>query len=250
MIGITPTFGQIIMPITEADWGRLYAYNGGGDPGLVMPYRSYYFRDFIPGHWTDLRIGFIHRARGGASDTANVTDERPPEYTVSNLFHFGLSKSINGIIDVGNNPYFLGIRGILDGVTRITASPLKLSDTKLTLVNNAPDTIASPTFELPLSHGVSANPFSFVGIRFVYNVANHRIYIKVATETNIAMTVEQEANFVALTTRLNAITMTSFVDADASFPIGSLSNFSTFYIYWPFILNRLCLHCLGAIKSA
>lgn len=256
MIGILPTIGQTDI-MTEADWGRFYSYNSVGDFGLVMPYRSYYFRNFIPGHWTDLKIGFIHRARGAASDTANVTEERPPEYTISNLFHFGLSNSDYDITP-GNNPYFMGLRGVVDGITRITEFPLQLADTKLTLVNNAPEVVASPIFEIPLSHGVSANPFSFVGIRFVFNSSNNRIYLKVRTETNISSaslpggnnTTAIQLNFEALKTRLNAIEMTSFADADASFAIGSLANFRTFYIYWPFVLNRLCLHCVGVIKNA
>lgn len=231
---------------TDADWGRLYLYNGAGDAGLVMPYRSYYFRDFFPGAWTDLAIGMIYRARGAADDNANLAAERQSETQVANLFHFGLSKSTGGTIPVANNPYFMGVRGVMGGVTQVMTSPLQIAQLLQTLVNGGSTSTAGAAIQMPLSQGVSATPFSMFGIRFTINTLTSRVYLKHHKIASLALA-NDAANTTTLTAFLNGISNDPNV-ADASFPIGSTVNFNTFYIYWPYLTNRIQLHAVGALK--
>ena len=248
MIYEVPTIG-LAMP-TDADWGRLYKYNTTGDSGLIMPYRSYYARNFNPGTWNDISLGFIHCTMGnGGGDTANVVAERLEENAPVNLFHFGLSKTINGIVPVAVNPWFVGLRGIIGGVTQIMTSPLQLAQLYPTAVYNLGTAqLSGGAVQMPLSQGISATPFSMIGIRLIYNPTTGVLYMNYDTDTGVALASES-ANVSTLTTFLNGIS-SSTGSAFASFNIPNLANYKTFYIFWPYLTNRLKLHCVGLIKNA
>lgn len=246
MITVLPTIG-LAMP-TDADWGRLYQYDTTGDAGIVMPLRSYYFRDFFAGAWQNIAIGLIYRNSGVANDTSDVVNERQAEIIPANLFHFGLSKSDGSTIPVAANPYFLGIRGILNGVTEITASPLQLADLLPTLVDaNALSTMGS-TIQLVLQNGTSATPFAMIGLRFVLDPLTNTVYIMIGSNPALALA-DEDANVTTLTTFLEGIS-SDITTAIASFPLFNTLNFGSYYVYWPYLENKLMLHCVGAIKSA
>lgn len=246
MISVLPTIG-LAMP-TDADWGRLYKYNTTGDAGIVMPLRSYYFRDFFAGEWQNIAIGLIYRNSGIANDTSDVVNERQVEIIVANLFHFGLSKSTGNTIPVADNPFFLGLRGILNGVTEITASPLQLADLLPTLVDaNFLQTAGSP-IQFVLQKGTSGTPFAMIGLRFVFDPLSSKVYVMKDTNPALALA-DEDANVTTLTTFLAGISSNP-TDAIASFPLSTTINLSSYYVYWPYLENKLMLHCVGAIKSA
>jgi len=248
MIYESPTIG-IAMP-TDADWGRLYKFNTTGDSGLIMPYRSYYARDFNPGVWNDISLGFIHCTMGNSGgDTANIVAERLLENAPVNLFHFGLSKTVSGSVPVADNPWFVGLRGIIGGVTQIMTSPVQLAYLYPTAVYNSQAAqLSGGIVAMPLSQGVSGTPFSMIGIRLIYNPTTKYLYLNYATQTGIALASEA-ANVSTLTTFLNGISG-SIGGAFASFYIPNLANYKSFYIFWPYLTNRLKLHCVGLIKNA
>lgn len=248
MIETLPTIG-IAMP-TAADWGQLYQFNGTGDAGLIMPPRSYYFRDFFTGGWTDMAIGMIHceTGIGAGQPLANLTTERQTETNVANLFHFGLSKSGgSATINVASNPTFVGARSILGGVTQINTSPLNLSQLQMALVNGAsPGSTNGSPFSMDLSQGVSGSPFSMVGLRFTFNPATGILAVNYASQTGVALA-DEPSNTTTLTTFLEGLSNT-VAGSKAQFNLPSVADFSTYYIYWPFLNNQLKLHCVGAIK--
>jgi hypothetical protein len=244
MISVLPTIG-LAMP-TDADWGRLYNYNTSGDAGLVMPLRSYYFRDFFPGAWQNLAVGLIYRNSGIANDTANLTHERQAEISPANLFHFGISKSNGFTIPVATNSYFLGLRGILSGVTEINTSPLQLADTKLTLVNGGANSVNGSAIQVPLKQGTSSTPFAMIGIKFVFDQLSNQVFLFFDSNDSVALA-DEDANVTTLTSFLEAISSDPTL-ANASFSLNSTTNFTSYYIYWPYLLNKLMLQCVGAIK--
>lgn len=272
MIQIITTIG--ISMATAADWGQLYSLSG--DAGLVMPFRSYYIRDFFAGDWNDFAIGLIYIAHG-ATIPSDLVDERQSETDPSNLFHFGLTtdNGKNQIDSVSENPYFIGLRGILSGVTQITTSPLQLAQLYMTLVNQSQLLVQATPLQLPLNNHGDSNPFSMVGLRFTRDQTNGVVYINWNTQANLNLTADSD-DVPALSAFLAAIPKT-FSTAVAQFPFGAsikapspvdppttpppisipyslqpptgpASNFSTYYIYWPYQLNHLALHCVGAIK--
>lgn len=231
---------------TDADWGKLYSFSS--DAGLLMPFRSYYIRDFVAGDWNDFAIGLILLAHGTTTPPSDLVNERQSETDPSNLFHFGLTtdNGTNQIQSVGNNPFFIGLRGIIGGVTQISTSPTQLAQLYLTLVNHSvTQTVATP-LQLPLNNHGTSNPFSMVGLRFTRDKANQQIYINFSTQANLGLTADSD-DVPALTTFIEAIPNT-FSTATAQFTLNSVANFSTYYIYWPYQLNRLALHCVGAIQ--
>lgn len=246
MIYTLPTIG--VADVTDNEWGRLYKFNTTGDSGLICPYRSYYFRDFIAGNWQDISIGMIHCEMGnGGGDTANLVAERLNEITPANLFHFGLSKSSNGTIPVTVNPWFVGMRGIIAGVSQIMTSPLQLAQLTMIATQNGATVIDTNLIQLPLSQGVSGTPFSRVGIRFIYDEINSRLHLNYAVDTGIALA-SDAANVTSLTNFLQGIS-SSTSGSFTSFPCTSITNFSSFYMFWPYLFNRIKLQCVGMIKN-
>lgn len=244
MIYIDPTIG--VAMATDADWGRLYKYNTVSDSGLIMPPRSYYLRDFLSGSWTDLAIGMIYCGCGLASDTANMVAERMDETAIANLFHFGLTRSVNSDIDVAGNPNFLGLRGIYNSVTQITTSPLQLASLANTLVKDDNTLTNGSGFTMPFTQGVSGAPFNALGLRFTFDNVNHRIYINVNTLLGFDLANDAE-NISVMTNFLSAMSNLPGT-ASANFALNNIVNFKTFYIFWPYILNRLKLQCIGVRK--
>lgn len=244
MINIIPTIG--IAMATFADWGELYTLNS--DTGLVMPLRSYYIRDFAAGDWTDLAIGLIYVAHGDPTIPSDFVDERQSETDPSNLFHFGLTtdNGTNQITSVSDNPYFLGLRGIIGGVTQITTSPSQLAQLYPTLVNNGAAQTIPNTVQLPLNAYTVSNPFSMVGLRFTRNKLTGQIWVNCQTQNNVTLTSDAD-DITAITTFLKAMSNTQATSI-AQFPLNSVVNFSTFYIYWPYLLNHFALHALGVIQ--
>lgn len=243
MIQTVTTIG--IDMATAADWGQLYSLSG--DAGLVMPFRSYYIRDFIAGDWNDFAIGLIYIAHG-ATIPSNLVAERQSETDPSNLFHFGLTTDggKNQINSVSDNPFFLGLRGIIGGVTQITTSPTQLAQLYMTLVNNGQTQTIPTPLQLPLNDYGASNPFSIVGLRFTRDKTNNLVYINWNTQANLNLT-EDSDDVPALSAFIAAIPNT-FSTALGSFSLSSVNNFSTYYIYWPYQLNHLALHCVGAIQ--
>lgn len=247
MIFSNPTT-WIAMP-TDADWGRFYKFNSTGDAGIIMPYRSYYFRDFFAGQWNDISLGFIHCTMGnGGGDTANVVAERLLEDAPVNLFHFGLTVSSNGVVPAVTIPQFVGIRGIIGGVTQIMTSPLQLAQLLPVARVNGIDYESGTNLQMPLSQGVTGTPFSIFGIRLIKNSQNNVVYLNYDADTNIALP-DEESNITTMVDFLNGISgdiNTPF----ASFNFPNLTNLKTFYIYWPYLMNRLKLQCVGVIKNS
>lgn len=232
--------------MTDQDWGRLYYYQGTGDPGLIMPPRSIYLRDFITNAWTDIAIGMAYCGCGLDDPVAPLVYERMDEALITNLFHFGLTNGVNNNIDVGNNPYFLGIRGIQDSVAQLTTSPKRIFALANTLVNDETTTINGDALELPLSDGVSDLPFNMIGLRFNYNPVNHTVRINISTQLNINLPTFNEN--ISIMKEFLAGIPTGLGTASAVFTINNVAKYKTFYIYWPYVFNRLKLHCLGVRK--
>lgn len=241
MISIISTIGNLMTP--EQSWGHIYSL--GSDAGLVMPFRSFYFRDFFPTAWTDLAIGMIYSNCGAGGDTSSVVDERLVEDKISNLFHFGMSQSVGISVPVADNPLFIGLRGILDGVTQIMTSPLQLAQLSMTLVKDGSTSTDGDLIQLPLAQGAGGTPFNMVGIRFTFDRVNGLVYVNYATDTAFAIPADTDPtileDFLGGMSNLQA-------DAIATFGISNVTNFKTFYIYWPYLTNKLKLHCLGAVK--
>lgn len=234
---------------TDEDWGRLYQFDTTGDAGLVMPPRSYYFRDFHAGSWVELAVGIFYCARGSTGDDESpIVDERLPETNRGNLFHFGISQSQGSSIDVVNNPYFVGIQSILGGLTEIDAGGSAIDSLTMCLKNGTDVQVEGSPIVLPLSHGISGTPFSFVGLKFIYDSVAGILYVNYETDATLSLA-DEEANITEMTSRLLAIS-NSTVGSHAQFNITSLLNFKTFYLYWPFLDNRLKLHTVGAVKYA
>lgn len=244
MIVENPTTG-IAMP-TDADWGRLYKFNTIGDSGLVMPPRSYYFRDFIPGAWTDMAIGFIFATCGNTGDLSTLNDERLASSTPANLFHFGLSKSSGSTINVGTNPNFLGLRGQIGSTPQILSASKLLTRNILTCVNYGGTQLGSSAYDFNLTEGVTATPFNMIGLRCIYDPTTNLVCVNRAVSNGITLA-DDAANITTLTTFLEGIS-NDVTFPNARFSIYNITNFTTFYIFWPYLLNRLKLHCVGAIK--
>ncbi len=233
---------------TEADWGRLYKFNTSGDTGLIMPFRSYYFRDFLNSAWQDISLGFIHCEMGnGGGDQATLIDERLAEIAATNLFHFGLSQSIAGNINVAANPYFMGVRGILGGITEIITATSELANLAPTFVNGAATSVTPVAITMDLAQGISGTPFAMFGVRFVLNQSNNMVYMNYANETGVALA-DDAANQTTLETFLTGISGNTS-GATASFPLANPQDFRTWFLYWPYEVNRIKLQCVGAIKN-
>lgn len=249
MLYSVPTIG-LAMP-TDQEWGRLYKFNGTGDAGLIMPPRSYYFRDFVAGGWSNVAMGLIFCNNNGTSggDTSNVVNERLSEDAVVNLPHFGLSKSVGGVIDPSSNANFIGLRGALGGVCQLIASSSTLGAMLMTLVHGGADNTNGVPIQLKINYGVSSTPFAIMGIRFIYDAATHKVYMFYDSDNGIALA-DDAANQTTLNAYLDAIP-SDITTATASFslPEGT-ADFSSYYIFWPYLVNRLKLHCVGMKKYA
>lgn len=246
MIFNIPTIG-VAVP-TDADWGRLYLFDDTEDAGLIMPPRSYYFRDFFSGGWTQLAMGLIHCATEDGGETDPVVNETKASNLVANLFHFGLTESGGGTVPVAANPEFLGIRGRLNGSPSLLLSGPKLTDNEYVCIRSGGAQRSGSGIEIPLSDGISASPFTMMGLKFIFDVENDRLHLHFATEEGVSLADEDE-NVEKLTTFLNDMPETTS-GSDADFYITNLSSYKSYYIYWPYMLNRLKLHCVGAIKYA
>lgn len=232
---------------TDAEWGRLYKFNTTGDSGLVMPPRAYYFRNFFAGNWTDLTLGMIFATCGNTGDTSNLNDERLASTTPANLFHFGVSQSLKtNTINVGVNPVFAGMRGRLSSTTQLLASPKVITNLIGTLVNNGVTQISGGTHDLDLTEGVTATPFNMMGIRLIHDPITGILRMNRAISNGIALA-DDAANVTTLETFLLGISGDT-VAPYATFNCPSTANFKTFYTFWPYLTNRLKLHCVGAIK--
>lgn len=232
---------------TDAEWGRLYKFNTTGDSGIVMPPRSYYFREFIPGQYVDLAIGMIFATCGNTGDTSTLNDERLNSTSPANLFHFGLSNALStNTINVGANPYFAGIRAILSSNTQLLESSKTVTQTKGTLVNGGALQTSGSIHDFNLTEGITATPFNMIGLRFIHDPVAGVLYMNRAVSNGIALA-DDAANVSTLETFLLGIS-NDIVAPYASFNLPTIANFKTFYVYWPYLLNRLKLHCVGALK--
>lgn len=248
MIFNIPTIG-VALP-DDSVWGRLYKFDATGDAGLIMPPRSYYFRDFFPLGWSELAIGLIYATTGSdaPAETEPLVDEIKSSHQISNLFHFGMSKSAGGTIDVANNENFIGYRGRFNGSPQIVASVPELTDNEFACIHNGSSQVSGSSNDLPLTEGITSEPFAMIGLKFVYDNVTNRIHIHLALDSSVALA-NEDANISTLTTFLNGIS-NSTITSNANFTIVDLSDYKSYYIYWPYVLNRLKLHCVGAIKFA
>lgn len=245
MIFINPTIG-LAMP-TDQDWGRLYNFNTSGDSGLIMPPRSYYFRNFIAGGWTDISIGFIFATKGATgSDQSVLVNEFLAATNPTNLFHFGLTQTTNNAIDVGSNPTFVGLRASEGSNSQILAASKLLTLLIPTRILNGVPSTSGSTVSLNLTEGVSGTPFNMVGLRFIHNPLNGQLYMNRAVSNGIALA-NEAANITTLQAFLNGIS-NSTTSPTAQFSVSNTAAFNSFYIFWPFLANQLKLHCVGAIK--
>lgn len=245
MITTQPTIG--IAMASDADWGRLYNFNTTGDAGLVMPFRSYYFRNFFSGGWTDLSMGLIYCACGNTGDTSALINERLPETTPANLPHFGLTSAPNNVIDVANNPNFVGLRGMLNGITQVMTATSNLGNLQLTMVSGGNTNTGGSAVLLPLNQGVTGTPFSALGIRFIHNPSIGRLYVNYTLTPTLALANDAD-NTTQMLALLNGISP-NVGDAKASFALANTSLFSSYYLFWPYLTNKLKLQCVGAIKN-
>lgn len=242
----TVTSTSIFMA-TAADWGQFYQFDdSNSNSGLVMPFRSYYLRDFFSGGWNDLAVGVLHCSCGNTGNFSALVDERQLEDDIDNLPHFGISQSNQSSIDVLNNPYFVGVRGIKSGLTQLVSDLNQIMYVQPTFVNNGVDQSAGAGIILPLSSTITSTPFSMWGVRVTFDPVQQQIYINFASQTGIA-TQADSADQALLNTFLSGISNVQS-DALASFPCNNVNNFSTFYLYWPYISNKLKLHCVGLLK--
>ncbi len=232
---------------TDQEWGRLYKFNTTGDSGLIMPPRSYYFRPFVPGQWTDLAIGMIFATCGNSGDTSNLNDERLASSTPANLFHFGLSSALpTNKINVATNPFFAGLRGIIGSTHQLLATTKLLTFNSATLVNGGGTAMNGGAHSITLTQGVTATPFNMIGLRFIHDPVAGVLYMNRGASNGIALA-DDDANITTLEAFLLALS-NNIVTPDATFALSTTANFKTFYTYWPYLLNRLKLHCVGAIK--
>lgn len=232
---------------TDADWGRLYKFNTTGDAGLVMPFRSYYKRDFFAGSWVDMAIGMIYAVCGSGGDLSAPEDERQAENAVVNLPHFGLTKANLTIDEVSANPRFLGLRGIMSGVTQITLSPLQLAQLYLTYVRDGTTQVQATPQILPLTNGTGTGPFAMVGLRFIHNPVTGILSINMDTDSSVTLA-DDAANTTTLSAFLQGLSSDT-VTPDAQFSITSVADFSSYYLYWPYLHNKMKLHTVGALKN-
>lgn len=240
-----PTIG-IAMP-TAADWGQFYAFGGSGDAGLIMPPRSYYFRDFLNGSWQNIVIGFLYSCTATTGTYDDVVAERQAESTFANLFQFGISQDSGGSMNIPSQ-YFMGLAGIIGGVTQIVpdASAPYLAQLQMTLVNNNATSANGSLISLGLNQGSGGTPFAMIGIRFIFNPINQTLSINFAQQTNIALA-DDTADVPTLQPFLQAISSDE-VSPSAQFLLNNNSQFKNFFIYWPYILNQLKVHCVAAIQ--
>lgn len=230
---------------TDADWGRLYNFNTTGDAGLIMPPRSYYSRDFFAGDWTDMAWGLIYAVNGDANDLAIPTDERLSETSIVNLPHFGLVRTGMTIDNVSNPDTFVGLRGVLNGTTQLTASPLQLSQLEFTCVRLGVTKIDNTNRPIPLTNGTTSGPFAMLCMRFGFNPTAQTMTIKYSVNSTVTLASDAE-NVSKLQTAMNALASASPSVTFAG--ITSVKEFSTYYLYWPYFNNRLKLHCVGTMK--
>jgi hypothetical protein len=233
---------------TDADWGRLYKFNTSGDSGMIMPFRSYYLRNFFAGEWTDMAVGIIFATCGNTGDMSAPIAERQSETAVANLFHFGLTKPGLTIGEVSANPRFMGLRGIIGGVTQITFTPLQLAQLYLTRVYDATTTTQATGIAMPITSGTGNGPFAFVGLRFMFNRIAQTVSINYAVEDEVTLANDAE-NTTKMTTMLQALSNNQVTPHAKFTGVLSVTDFSSYYIYWPYLKNRLKLHCVGAIKN-
>lgn len=244
MINIVTTVGPILMD--DSSWGRLYKFNTSGNTGLVLPPRAYYFRPFFSGGWTDLAIGLIYGSCGNDGDLSDINDERIEGTSPTNLFHFGLTKTEGSPFDVNANPNFLGIRGILNGNTQINSSPLQLGVMQLTRIYNEQVGQSGQPVIMPLTQGVSDTPFAMIGLRFTFEPTTNLVYANFDSNPSVAL-VDDTADVSTLKTFMDAIPNTQ-ATAISSFFIEDTANLSSYYLYWPYMTNRLTLYTVGAEK--
>ncbi len=231
---------------TDQDWGRLYQYDTTGDAGLVMPPRSYYVRQF-QSTWQNLSIAMLYRNCGLGGDYSDVPNERISEIQVPNLPHFGLTQATGGTLDMTNIQYFLGLRGVMGGVTQIeNPGELRLADLKHTVVNAGSTSVAGiAAAALPLAEGMSDAPFNLAGMRFVKNDLDGKIYMKYAYETDIEL-IDDGDDVVSLQNFMEGISG-NLEDMDTSFQVD-YSKLNSFFLFWPYYNSRLILQAVGAIK--
>lgn len=247
MIFIDPTIG-IAVP-TDETWGRLYKFGGTGDAGLIMPPRSYYFRSFNAGNWTNLVIGMIYTGTANASENTAVVNETLSSLNFGNLFHFGLSKAnSDGTIDVEDNQNFLGMRGLHNSAHQIfnSPSPAVITQVALTSVKNSAVDEDGSAFSVPLTRHATNPLFSMIGMRFMRNTTTNRVKIFYEIDESVELDGTPPDSEI-LQTFLEQLSNDPN-DAQGDFAIPSVSNLTTFYIFWPWLLNRMKLQAIGAIK--
>lgn len=233
-------------------WGRSYSFNGSGDQGIVMPPRAYYFRDFNFGSWTDVSIGFAYCACETPTEEmdsfqADTVNEVENPISVSNLFHFGLIKKGLQEVDMNNLTQFVGMRSLMGGNSQLFGPPTKqLVGLQATLVQQSHEQLQGSTISIPLPCGVSFTPFALFGIRLSLNKSSGQLVMNFNTQTAVEDTVNDMRT--VLKDFLLAIPNTATGSARTFNGIYSTAPFSSYFIYWPFLLNRLKLQAVGGVK--
>lgn len=232
---------------TDAEWGRLYEFNAVGDAGLIMPPRSYYYRNFVPGGWTDITLGMIYANCGNSGDTSALVAERLASTTPANLFHFGLTNAgnITGF-NVASNPNFVGLRGILNSTTQVLTATKEVTFIAPTQVANGVTSLSGNNYSFNLTEGVTGTPYNMIGIRLIHNPLTGILCLNRAVSNGIALA-DEAANLTTLKAFLTGIS-NNVLTPNASFTLASTNLLKSFYTFWPYNDNRLKLHCVGVVK--
>lgn len=241
---------------TDEDWGRLYQYAGSGDAGMIMPIRSYYYRDFNSGRWVDFIIGMIYAVKGTTDeedDEEVMVNEKLNNSASTNLFHFGLSYQhlTTGAVDLDETKTqkFLGLRGEVASNSQLLAGASdQLTFLRPTLIQKGKTTMSGATISIPMNNAASSEPFSMLAVRFTHNPNTGKVYIHYAYDAAIAQPVDEADNLVVLKAHMLTVSNLETDTTNVLSNIWSVADFKSFFLYWPFLLNRLKLHCVGALK--
>lgn len=237
--------------MTENDWGRFYELDD--NDGIILPPRAYYYRDMLTGNWADLALGMTYCVQKTDVDPGNdntaMVNEQLQNTGSTNLFHFGLSSSNggSGVPDLYDNQNFLGLRGIEGTTSQLIASSSLLTYLAATKITQGAIQTAGSQTSIPMrSAHVGANAFCRLGVRLTHDRFRSKLYVHISYEASIDPT---DAEDVAeLRTFLQAISNSSGNTFMVFNGITSVSQFRSFFLYWPFLLNRVKLHCVGAVK--
>lgn len=234
--------------MTENDWGRFYELDT--NDGVILPVRAYYYRDMQTGNWADLIIGMTYCAqKNDDPDNQAIVNEQLTNSGSTNLFHFGLS-SANGntaVPDLYEGQNFLGLRGMEGTTSQLIAGSAQLTYLSASKIIQGQRETQGTHTSIPMRSAHDGDSaFSRLAIRFTHNRFTSKLYVHVSYETAIDPTdvedVAQLKDFMQAVSNSEGDTTMVFSN------VTSVSQFRSFFLFWPFLLNRVKLHCVGAIK--